>query len=1001
MTMAQDKEREIQLQFLEEAEDYLQTIESGLLGLSAGEVERQAMDRILRAAHSIKGSAAMMGFSILSHLAHRLEDSFKVLKAGKCVTADSYLEQLLLQAVDTLRQVVRLNRQDAPLAPEWLDQVQLIFDQLHQSLGDPQPEDAALLLNEEVGVDMQRLLFESEVEGCLQRLEAVLANPEQPCLMTEFLVTAQELHGLAEMLELSAFSQLCQSIIGELEAQPPNPVVIAQQALRAWRRSQALILTGQSHLLPTSLTVATMEATLAVEPPLELVADWERLENVVDLEADCLESFIPASLEELDLPPTLTSLDLDLPAKLTQPESLTAVPLEEPEPPAIAPNPSLAQPPVAADSSRSDQTVRISSDQLERLSDLFGELTIERNGLHLQLARLRGLVGQLGQKVRRLEQSNLRLRAIYDRGATQTTGHSGIAPAPAHHYNPPTVLQEGVVTAAARVAEHHLSGFDVLELDQYGESHLLSQEVMETIVQIQEITGDLEISLEDTEFTAGELTRTSKQMQTSITQVRMRPFADLVRRLPRALREMSLEYGKEVALTVHGASTLIDRTMLDLLSDPLLHLVRNAFDHGLESPEQRRRAGKPEQGTIEISASSRGNQTVITVRDDGRGIDLAKIRDRARRMGLDPQQLADASEAELLNLIFEPGFSTADQVTDLSGRGVGMDVVRTNLQQARGDIRVDTQPGVGTTFILTVPLTLSVLRVLLVESHGMLIAFPTDEIEEMLLLRSQPVLQAAGKPVINWEGYMVPLLPLHQWLRFPYPPRPADSESVPIINQPAVLLVTQGQDLLGIQVERCWGEQEVTIRQVEGNMPLPAGFMGCTILGDGRVVPLANITALLEVVEQISTPPQARLLAEPLTVAAPSRDYQTELILVIDDSINVRRFLALTLEKAGYRVEQAKDGQEALEKIQSGLAPQAVICDIEMPRLDGYGFLAHINAIPQASQIPVVMLTSRSGDKHRQLALQLGAASYFSKPFQEQELLQTLRQLICPPALIR
>ncbi len=554
-------------------------------------------------------------------------------------------------------------------------------------------------------------------------------------------------------------------------------------------------------------------------------------------------------------------------------------------------------------------------------------------------------------------------------------------------------------------------------MDRYSDLHLLSMEVMETIVQIQEVTSDIGLSLEDTDSTARELNQTAKQLQSHLTRIRMRPLSDLVGRFSRALRDLSLQYGKQVELKVVGKGTLIDRSILEALSDPLMHLVRNAFDHGLEDPATRETQGKPAKGVIEIKAAHRGNQTIITVSDDGKGINLNKIRAKAEAMGLDAELLAAASEDDLLSLIFEPGFSTADRVTDLSGRGVGMDVVRNNLKQIRGDIRVDTTPGRGTTFTLTVPFTLSVARVLLVESNGMLLAFPTDVVEEMLLLRPEQVLTTPGSEVLKWEGEMVPLTRLGAWLTFSCPRRVQTPEGVPTISEPTVLMVSFGEQLQGIQVDRCWGEREVAIRQVSGPLAMPPGFASCTILGNGKVVPLVDAASLLRWMRSersgsgfaINHLPTSET-PTPSTDAPPGHlggaanqdnpplplehQSQKDTILVVDDSINVRRFLALALEKAGYLVEQAKDGQDAVEKLLGGLLVSAVICDIEMPRLDGYGFLARIKSDPAWSELPIAMLTSRSGNKHRQLAMTLGAAAYFSKPYNERELLTTLRQII-------
>jgi chemosensory pili system protein ChpA (sensor histidine kinase/response regulator) len=469
-----------------------------------------------------------------------------------------------------------------------------------------------------------------------------------------------------------------------------------------------------------------------------------------------------------------------------------------------------------------------------------------------------------------------------------------------------------------------------------------------------------------------------------------------------------VRYGKQVDLKIYGSSTPIDRFILEALGDPLMHLIRNAFDHGIEDPQMRQQAGKPLQGTIEIRAVHRGNQTLISVSDDGGGINLDKIRDRARKMGLSPTQLDAASGTELLDLIFEPGFSTADRVTDLSGRGVGMDVVRTNLRDIRGDVRVETVLGQGTTFTLSFPFTLSILRVLLVESGGMLLALPSDGIEEMLLVKPESIYATAAQEVLDWEGTMVPLVRLEQGLTFHCPHSSFVSDSTPTIDAPTAFVISRGADLAALQVDRFWGEQEVAIRPVEAAIALPPGFAGCTILGDGRVVPLADTAKLLDWMTNRSLPVGSSPLGNSFDLASlgasddgstATTQYRQAAILIVDDSINVRRFLALTLEKAGYRVEQARDGQDAVEKLVGGLAVQAVICDIEMPRLDGFGVLARIKSDPAFRELPIAMLTSRSGAKHRQLANSLGAAAYFSKPYNEQELLSTLKTLIRQPSL--
>lgn len=1167
--MSQDKEREIQLQFLEEAQEYLDTIESVLLGLASSHIDGQQMDAVLRAAHSVKGGAGMMGYQTLSQLAHRLEDSFKVMKVQRnSLEVDSDLESLLLGAVDRLRQVLTANRQGTDLDEQWVATVgNPVFEKLHERLGDPVADDAASMLGSEDGTNVVALLFETEVDGCLNRLEAVLADPQAPCLEEELSIMAQELGGLGEMLQLPAFTQLCESVLQHLETVPIKVRETAGLALNAWRRSQALVLVGQVSSLPTSIdyeqaagapvTQRAPQPTLAVEESwqyegvaaefdiidnndstigLEVISDnvFEERVAIAPLSASGAREVQTDSPLLQDVEPEPLYVEESSISEIVAAEFDISAPFESLQQPEVT-VPHSSEPTTGADdvleeriarttSSTSlsrevqtelgevqttdyraygapegapfqwrevkpesaagtqpkesqENTVRIPVRQLDRLNDLFGELTIERNGLGLQLGRLRNLMETLSRRVSTLEQSNKSLRNAYDKVATQAAfpaaGGRGVVSttpnifdlAQRPSYNTYGFFATAKESLHALNAEDRVTGdssylsdsnpelgsrFDALEMDRYSDLHLLSQEVMETIVQIQEVTSDIGLSLEDTDSTARELNQTAKQLQTNLTRLRMRPLSDLVGRFSRALRDLCLQYGKLVELKVYGKGTLIDRSILEALSDPLMHLVRNAFDHGVEDPATRSSQGKPPQGVIEIKAAHRGNQTIITVSDDGNGINLNKIRAKAEEMGLDAELLAAASEDELLSLIFEPGFSTADRVTDLSGRGVGMDVVRNNLKLIRGDIRVDTQPGRGTTFTLTVPFTLSVARVLLVESNGMQLAFPTDVIEEMLLLVAQEVLTTPGSEVLNWEGEMVPLIRLGSHLTFYCPRKVTTTEGVPTISEPTVLMINQGDQLVALQVDRCWGEREVAIRQVEGTCSLPPGFASCAILGDGKVVPLVDTASLLRWIaarDSVSSRDSANEafqttiiesgravtiergsalrstssgviknsmqkatdlhlpfehdpnVSQDLSVsdyppAGATMCEQKDTILVVDDSINVRRFLALALEKAGYLVLEAKDGQDAVEKLLSGAFVSAVICDIEMPRLDGYGFLARIKSDPKFSDLPIAMLTSRSGDKHRQLAMTLGAVAYFSKPYNERELLTTLLRVI-------
>jgi len=889
--MSQDKEAEIRQQFLEEAEEYIRNIESALSELASSNSSRQ-IDGILRAAHSIKGGAAMMGFQTLSSLAHRLEDFFKILKSQPSLI-NQEIEKLLLVGVDCLSQVVKLNFRGDSNDKQCLETANRAFAQLQTLLGDAQSNDPIALMPED-GQAMAGLIFETEVEEYLQRLESLLiANLPAIELQAEVILMAQELGGLGEMLQLQAFTSLCESVVQQLETNSTRPLEIATLALQAWRTTQATIGCGELSSLPNSLITAPDGQP---DSPL-------------------LDFLLPTDFElpplEGELTPFLEVEKVDV----TEPKSISLSGLAT----------------TKDDQEYLDSTVRVPIKLLDRLNDWFGELTIARNNVNVYTDRLRSLSSLLKSRLRTMQN-----------------------------------LDSNLLVSQANITD---------QTNQYS----LPQAMLQDLVRLQEVTNDIDLTLEEADHSVSELNRVAKQLQTSLTKVRMRPFADLVSRFPRFIRELASEYGKNVEFKISGDQTLIDRSILEVLNNPLMHLLRNAFDHGIEKPEIRSRLGKKAVGVIEIKAVSQSNQIIITVKDDGGGINLEQIRSKAQQLGLNPQ-----SSEELLSLIFDPGFSTASQVTTLSGRGVGMDIVRTNLKQIGGDIKVDTQLGVGTTFTLSVPLMLSVAKVILVESNGMLLAFLCDSIREMLLPNPNQFCQIAGKESISWSGYIAPLIRLDKWLK----PR-QKFEQTPLHKQ-TVLTIEHNNAWLGLLVNRSIGEQEVVIRQVEPGIAMPPGFSSCAVLGDGRVAPLVDVSALLDWIDS------SDLAVEdcPPKVVNLELEGQKDTILVVDDSINVRRFLSLTLEKAGYRVEQAIDGEEALEKLLTALPIKAVICDVDMPRLDGYGFLGRVKSNSKFKQLPIAMLTSRNGQKDRQLAMQLGATAYFSKPYNEHELLQTIKQML-------
>ncbi|MEO0456608.1 MAG: hybrid sensor histidine kinase/response regulator [Cyanobacteria bacterium P01_A01_bin.114] len=1103
--MAQDLERQAQLSCLDEIAEYFDTIESVLLELTEVGLASQQIDATLRAAHTIKGLGAMIGCQPLGSLAHRLEDYLKILKARQhTIDIDSELQTWLLLVSDRMRQIADLYRQDWLVDDAWMaSQVDPVLAQLHARLGELQESDEAALLAQEEKTDIVAIMFESEVEGLLQRLEGVLDDPALPCLREELDMIAQEFGDLGQMLELGAFVELCGSVRNHLAVAASEGVeAIARQAVKDWRQTQALVMMGKATNLPRHFEVATGPLVLDAPVEADFVANGagvaEELTHLTDLpeeqpaeftesaEVDLQEFFNSLELSEHELselqeaiasfetvPSSMLTPGHTESSEISTPEILTPeiaesearnpeVPTSEafaPEviPPltpetltpetltpetltpetlvseTLAPQPitqatrpieiappgreakpvSIVTPTPQADTPES--MVRVPVRVLAHLNDLFGELIIQRNTLNSRIGQLNEFVNRVYRYTGTLERINGEFQTLSNRAAarevlpellfgTRTRLRPPVSAPASAPVSPPVI---GPSALQSNGAARYQRMFDSMEMDRYSDLRLLSQEHGETVVRLKEATGDMKFSLQEIKQATGDLNRTAKELQVSVTRARMRPLSDVVKQFPRLVRDLSVQYGKQVDFQVHGSGTLIDRYILENLRDPLMHLLHNAFGHGIELPEDRQAVGKSPQGRIEIWATHRGNQTLISIQDDGAGINLGKVRERALKMGIDQALLDEIDEAELLGLIFEPGFSTATQVTDLSGRGVGMDVVRTNLAEVRGDIKVNTRPGEGTTFTISVPFTLSTIRALLIEVGSIRLAFPTDGIQEVVRLKSHQIHSAPGQDTLNWEGLSVPLIRLDRWLSFNCPRRVAYSSAQAVITEPIALIVRQEGELKAIYVDRFWGEREIVIRQVENVIGLPPGFIGSTILEDGQALPLADALKLLDWITLRSAGDLPSLSSSVNEAAPSSPDNGASIlspapigqseplsVLVVDDSINARRFLAKTLEKGGYRVEQAKDGQEAVEKLLQGLPVQAVLCDIEMPRLDGYDFLAEIKPNPKFKALPVIMLTSRSGDKHRQLALRLGASAYFTKPYQDHELLDALEQLV-------
>jgi len=633
-----------------------------------------------------------------------------------------------------------------------------------------------------------------------------------------------------------------------------------------------------------------------------------------------------------------------------------------------------------------DQTMRVPIKQLDNLSNLMGELVVNRNSLEQDQERMRQFLDNLLHQVTLLSDVSQRTQDFYERSLLEIALLAN---------------RQGHRSAWRSEDSAHAreSAWRPEEMDRFTPFHSLAQEIIELIVRVRESAADIEFLVDEADQVTRQLRQVTTQLQEGLTRARMKPFAETTDRLFRAVREIAIKCGKQAQLQVEGKDILIDKMIVDQLYDPMTHLVNNAITHGIEAPEVRLAAGKPAVGRITIRAFHQGNQTVVSVSDDGAGIDPQKVKAKAIKQGLlTAAQAQRMSRSEVYELLFMPGFSTQEQATEYAGRGVGMNVVQTSLQEIRGTVSIDSTIGKGTVFTIRLPLVLSISKALTCISDRARIAFPMDGVEDMIdVPRDQVTTGADGLRCIEWRGQSLPYRPLRDLLGYN---RHLSRGSVYGFNTDddmiSVIVLRSGGNFLAVEVDQVSTEQEIVIKPLEGPVPKPNGIAGATVLGDGRIVAIADVLELIDLATgRLQKEAGGTLWDETERATKEAEIEKTEpTVLIVDDSITVRSLLSITFEKSGYRVEEARDGKEAWEKMKSGLPCDIVFCDIEMPRMDGLELLSRMQKDSVLSELPIAMLTSRGADRHRQMAYSLGAKGYFTKPYLEEQLLDAASRML-------
>ncbi len=623
--------------------------------------------------------------------------------------------------------------------------------------------------------------------------------------------------------------------------------------------------------------------------------------------------------------------------------------------------------------------IRVSLEKLDELVRLIGDLVISRSVFERRLAEFEHQIGELQHSTNRLMRSTGKLETDFEANMLQGTGS---------RFQVPNSNSSLVSTQPSSL------NFDALEFDHYTEFHQTTRELLETAGDTSAINLELDRLRSNLEMLFSSQSRLIEEMHDKLLHLRMIRFGSLAARLQRTVRVTCEEEMKQADLIIEGEQTEVDSQILDLLAEPLLHLLRNAVAHGIESPDTRRLLGKPERGKILLRLHSEGTHVILTITDDGRGISAVALREKAIRNGLiSPEEAEKMTDEEAFSLGFLPGLTTAEGVSQTAGRGVGMNIVKTSVSRGQGTISIASKPQKGTTFTIRMPMALAITRGLLVKINGQTFAFPLKLVKKISEISAFEFADLAEKPSLSIDGTDYKIKNLGTLLNFPA--SNIKKELIPL------LLLETSETPCALTVDEIVRAEEIVIKPLTSPLENYPNLIGATILGDGNVVPVLDLIYLLKngegdkprKAEKIPVSPDADFLSPSSpSFLTPPRQIS---VMVVDDSPSVRHITSKSIKNAGWQVFPAKDGLEAFEALQAGDAlPDIVLTDVEMPRMDGYELLASIRSHEDLKHLPVIMITSRASEKHRQRAAELGVSEYMTKPFDDSVLTEKIKLLV-------
>ncbi len=751
-----------------------------------------------------------------------------------------------------------------------------------------------------------------------------------------------------------------QSVAAPMTTPAPAPIVEAAAVLpEAAPESEVHEVEFDTSIEDSSPT----DAVPMLDEPIEddLVASDNEDHSVVAVDADdSMEIEVEFGADELGAAAPRSSLGLEDSQKITVEPQQTALDVAAqgpeliPDPasePVIELQPAPALPPGREPIAQERQEfARVDADLLDNLLNNAGEVSIFRSRLEQQVSSIEFNLAELGRTVTRLKDQ---LRKIELETEAQIL----------HRHQEENPGRED---------------FDPLELDRYSTIQQLTRAFAESVSDVGSIEGLLENLTREAQNLLLQQSRVVTELQNGLMRTRMVPFQRHVQRLSRLVRQVASETNKKAELVVTGAAGELDRQVLERMLPPFEHMLRNSVVHGIESPQERAERGKPENGTIKVGLHREGAEMVVVLEDDGRGIDVNAVRERAQQRGL-VQPGRVLTDEEAMQLIMEPGFSTAEKLTQHAGRGVGMDVVVTEIKKLGGALFTESVFGQGVKFTIRLPFTLAITQALIVRTGEELYALPLPTVEGVARIPRSQVQKhlSEDNPTFNYGGQVYRFQHLGAFIGGVPSVLPDTDVAVPLI------LIRAGEHSTALVTDELVGSREMVVKSVGPQIATIRGISGATILGDGRIVIILDMGALVRSEWRARTQLEQR---------GPAVDRRT-FALVVDDSITVRRVTQRFLERNGMRVMTAKDGVDALSILQEHM-PDVILLDIEMPRMDGYEFATHVRGDARTADIPIVMITSRVGEKHRARAIEIGVNDYLGKPYQENQLLDAIEPLV-------